>query len=127
MQNKIAKILVQIILGSVVGGVYRILRKNEEKVALFCHYAFAKSWLSTLLHIPIHLMWGGFDFSHTAVTVVEFANNENGFTAPRVLCFGDVSHLYKENLDLIINNRTESFYIIVNICYIFIAFMIRSI
>jgi len=88
-------------------GIYRILRKNEEKVALFCHYAFAKSWLSTLLHIPIHIMWGGFDYNHTAVTVVEFANNENGVTAPRCLCFADVSHLYANNLDLIINNRTE--------------------
>ena len=88
-------------------GVYRILRNNEEKVALFCHYAFAKSWLSTLLHIPIHIMWGGFDYNHTAVTVLEFANNENGFTAPRCLCFADVSHLYANNLDLIINNRTE--------------------
>ena len=88
-------------------GVYRILRKNEEKVALFCHYAFAKSWLSTLLHIPIHIMWGGFDYNHTAVTVVEFKNNENGFTAPKCLCFADVSHLYAQNLDLRINNDTE--------------------
>ena len=88
-------------------GVYRILRKNEEKVAFFCHYSFGKSWLSTLLHIPIHIMWGGFDFTHTGVTVLEFANNENGVTAPRCLCFSDVSHLYANNLDLIIHNRTE--------------------
>lgn len=88
-------------------GVYRVLRQNEERVALFCHYAFAKSWLSTLLHIPIHVMWGGFDYNHTAVTVLEFANNENGVTAPRCLCFADVSHLYANGLDLIINNRTE--------------------
>lgn len=88
-------------------GVYRIIRKNEEKIALFCHYAFAKSWLSDLLHIPIHLMWGGFDYNHTGVTVLEFANNEDGFTAPRCLCFADVSHLYANGLDLIINNRTE--------------------
>ena len=88
-------------------GVYRILRNNEEKVALFCHYAFAKSWLSTLLHIPIHIMWSGFDYTHTGVTVVEFKNNENGFTAPKCLCFGDVSHLYASNLDLKINNDIE--------------------
>ena len=88
-------------------GVYRILRKNEEKVALFCHYAFAKSWLSTLLHIPIHIMWSSFDYTHTGVTVVEFKNNENGITAPKCLCWGDVSHLYAANLDLIINNDVE--------------------
>ena len=52
-------------------------------------------------------MWGGFDYNHTGVTVLEFENNENGLTAPRCLCFSDVSHLYANNLDLIINNRTE--------------------
>ena len=34
-------------------GVYRILRPNEDKVALFCHAAFTRAWLSHLLHIPI--------------------------------------------------------------------------
>lgn len=88
-------------------GVYRILRKNEEKVALFCHSAFARAWISVLLHIPAHLMWAGFAYTHTGVTVIEFKNYENGFTAPRMLCYSDMSHLYSEKLDMIHDNLLE--------------------
>lgn len=88
-------------------GVYRILRPNEEKVALFCHAAFSRAWLSVLLHIPLHIMWASFQYTHTGVTVVEFENNANGFTAPRCLCYSDVSHLYASKLDLIHDNRVE--------------------
>ena len=86
-------------------GVYKILRKNEDKVALFCHTVMARAWLSTLLHIPIHLMWAGFQMTHTGVTVIEFKNNENGITAPYCRCFSDMSHLYAEGLDMIHDNK----------------------
>lgn len=88
-------------------GIYRIIAKNEEKVALFCHAAFARVWLSVLLHIPLHIMWSSFSYTHTGVTVIEFENNENGITAPRCLCFSDMSHLYSEKQDLIHDNRVE--------------------
>ena len=85
-------------------GIYRILKPNEDKVALFCHSAFARAWLSVLLHIPLHIMWSSFQYTHTGVTVVEFRNNENGITAPRCLCYSDVSHLYADGLDLMYDN-----------------------
>jgi len=88
-------------------GVYRILRNNEEKVALFCHAAFSRAWLSTLLHIPVHMMWSSFGYTHTGVTVVEFKNNPDGFTAPRCLCYSDISHLYAEKLDTVYDNMVE--------------------
>ena len=88
-------------------GNYRIMRPNEEKIALFCHSAFARAWLSVLLHIPLHIMWSSFAYTHTGVTVVEFKNNANGVTAPRCLCFSDMSHLYAEKLDLIHDNSVE--------------------
>ena len=88
-------------------GVYRILRNNEEKVALFCHAAFSRAWLSVLLHIPLHIMCSSFQYTHTGVTVVEFQNNENGITAPRCLCYSEVSHLYASGLDLLHDNRVE--------------------
>ena len=87
-------------------GIYRILRPNEEKVALFCHGAFGRAWISTLLHIPIHIMWSSFGYTHTGVTIIEFKNNENGITAPRCLCFSDLSHLYGEGLDMVYDNYT---------------------
>lgn len=88
-------------------GVYRILKNNQEKIALFCHSAFAKAWISVLLHIPLHIMWASFEYTHTGVTVIEFKNNENGLTAPRCLCYSDISHLYAEKLDLRYNNEFE--------------------
>ena len=88
-------------------GVYKILRNNEEKVALFCHSAFARAWLSVLLHIPFHIMWSSFSYTHTGVTVLEFKNNPNGITAPRCLCFSDMSHLYAQNEDMIYDNKIE--------------------
>ena len=81
-------------------GVYRILRKNEEKVALFCHAAFARAWISVLLRIPLNLMWAGFGYTHTGVTVIEFKNYENGITAPKCLTYSDTSHLYAHGPDM---------------------------
>lgn len=80
-------------------GAYRILRPNNEKVALFCHSVMARTWISSLLHIPIHLMWAGFSYTHTGVTVIEFKNYENGLTAPRILCYSDMSHIYSAQPD----------------------------
>jgi probable phosphoglycerate mutase len=81
-------------------GVYRILRENNEKVALFCHAAFSRAWISVLLHIPVHIMWSSFDYCYTGVSVIEFKNNENGITAPTCLHYADISHLYAEGVDL---------------------------
>lgn len=87
-------------------GIYRILQPNEEKVALFCHAAFAKSWISMLLHIPLHIFCGGANYCHTGVTILEFSNNANGVTAPRMLCYSDTSHFYHdEKLELQYNNK----------------------
>ena len=88
-------------------GIYRILRPNEDKVALFCHAAFSRAWMSVLLHVPLNIMWSGFEYTHTGVTVVEFKNYENGFTAPKCLCFSDMSHLYADKLDMVFDNRVE--------------------
>ena len=88
-------------------GVYKILRPNEDKVALFCHTVMGRLWISRLLHIPIHLMWAGFQMTHTGVTVIEFKNNENGVTAPYCRCFSDMSHLYAAGLEMIHDNTIE--------------------
>lgn len=87
--------------------VFRIIKPNTERVALFCHAAMARAWLSVLFRIPLHVVWASFAYTHTGVTVLEFANNENGVTAPKCLCYSDMSHLYSAGLDMIHNNRRE--------------------
>jgi probable phosphoglycerate mutase len=88
-------------------GIYRIIKPNDEKVALFCHAVMQRVWLSHLLHIPLHLTWASFAPTHTGVTVIEFKNNQDGFTAPKCLCFSDMSHLYAEGLDMIHDNKNN--------------------
>lgn len=89
-------------------GIYRILRENEEKVALFCHGAMGRAWIASLLHIPLHMMWAHFNYSHTGVTILEFRNNANGITAPKCLSYCDLSHIYASGAEnMIYNNKTR--------------------
>lgn len=82
-------------------GIYRILRPNEDRVALFCHAISSRVWLSELLHIPLHIMWSSFyAHFHTGVTIIDFKNYENGFTTPKCYCYTDTSHLYEAGLDV---------------------------
>lgn len=88
-------------------GIFRITKANDERVALFCHAAMARAWISVLFRIPLHIVWASFSYTHTGVTVLEFANNENGVTAPKCLCFSDMSHLYAAGLDMKHNHSGE--------------------
>ena len=85
-------------------GVYRILRPNDERVAMFCHGALGRTWLSVMLHIPLNIMWCS-EITHTGVTVLRFANEEGGFTAPALMCYSDMSHLYAHGPDMLYDNR----------------------
>lgn len=86
-------------------GIYRILRANEERVAVFCHAGFSLTWLPHLLAIPVHLFWAAFDITHSGVTLLRFDNDPSGFTAPKCLMLSDMSHIYKENLPFDYNGR----------------------
>ena len=88
-------------------GVYRITKPSDDKVALFCHAGTGRILISHLLHIPLHLVWAGFNYNHTGVTVIEFKNQKTGFTVPRMLCYSDTSHLYAHGPDMKYCGRTE--------------------
>lgn len=77
---------------------------TDERVAMFCHQGFGLSWLGVMLDIPLPIIWSGFDFSHTGMTVVEFKPDENGIVLPQVLTLSNDSHLYKEGLPTKYNN-----------------------
>lgn len=88
-------------------GLYKIIKPNEERIAVFCHGGFGLTWMAHLLQIPPHIFWAGFAVTHTGVSIFEFQNFDSGFTAPKCLCFSDTSHLYKENLTLQSCNRID--------------------
>jgi len=87
------------------GGGYKIIRANEERVAAFCHQGFGTIWLSYLLDMPPHLFLSSFDISHSSVTILEFKNYQDGYTAPKCLCLSDISHIYQSGLPMKYNNR----------------------
>lgn len=88
-------------------GKYKIIKRSNDRVAVFCHGGISALWLSHLLNIPAHLVFAGIGINHTGVTIVDFENRESGYTAPYCLCISDVSHLYKEGLPFKFTNYTE--------------------
>ena len=88
-------------------GVYKITCANDDRVAVFCHGGFISVWLSHLLNIPLHIFIAGIGINHTGVTVVEFANRDNGYTAPYCLGISDISHIYKEDLPFKFTNYID--------------------
>ena len=84
-------------------GIYKIENPNDERVALFCHGCFLFTWMSELLHIPLHVAWASLSFTHTGVTVLRFNNTEDGITSPRCLTCSDISHLYAHGPDTCYN------------------------
>ena len=78
-------------------GKYRVLKENNQRVALFAHQGFGLVFLSVVLDIPYPIIAKHFDMWHTGVTVIEF-KEEDGFSVPRVLTLSNDSHLYREGL-----------------------------
>lgn len=76
-------------------GIYHIRKANEDRIAVFCHDGFARTWIAHLLEIPLSLMWAGFILSPSSVTTVRFADRNVGVTAPRCMGLGDTTHLHK--------------------------------
>ncbi len=84
--------------------IYRVIKPNNDRVALFAHAGFGVVFLSSILDIPFPEFSIHFGMSHTGMTVIEFAENE-GYAIPRVLVYSGDAHLYREGLPLSYNNR----------------------
>lgn len=85
-------------------GAYKVLKQNNERVALFAHQGFGMAFLSCLLDIPYPIFSMHFDTCHTGVTVIEF-KDEDGIAIPKILTLSNDSHLYKEGLPTKYNNE----------------------
>ncbi len=82
------------------GALYRVERPNDERVAVFCHEGFSKSWTAHLMSVPPHLYTAEYEITHTGIVIMEFPNNESGWTRPRCLAWSDTSHIYAEGLPM---------------------------
>lgn len=86
--------------------MYKVIRSNQERVALFAHQGVGSLFLSCLLDIPYPEFSVHYDLQHTGVAVIEFAE-EDGYCIPRILTMGNDSHLYREGLPLEYNYRVR--------------------
>ena len=86
-------------------GEYRIIKSNDERIALFAHQGFGLVFLSCLLEIPYPVFSMHFDMSHTGVTVIHFREEEDGFARPCILTLSNDSHLYRDGLPTKYNNE----------------------
>lgn len=80
------------------GEAYRIVRRNRDVVAVFCHGGFGLTWLAHLLHLPLSMVWTSFFLPTSSVTTILFDERERDFASPRAIGVGDLSHLYKDGL-----------------------------
>ena len=81
----------------VSAGKYKVLEKNDKRVAMFAHQGFGLAFLSCIVGIPYPVFSTHFDICTTGVTVIEF-NEIDGYAYPRILELSSVGHLYKESL-----------------------------
>lgn len=82
------------------GGLYRCVRPNNERVAMFCHFGFAGVLLSHLLEIPLPLIWSGIWLAPSSVTTIFFEQRSDEWAVPRCIALGDTGHLYKAGLPI---------------------------
>ncbi len=86
---------------------YKILNPTDEKIAVFCHYGFGTTWLSHLLGMNPIVFWSTFDINHSGVTIINFPNHSDGYTAPKVLALSDISHYYGDRLPMQFTNYID--------------------
>lgn len=84
-------------------GRYKVIRENEERVALFAHAGFGVCFISALLDIPYPRVAMHFDMQHTGMTVINFSR-VGDYAIPKVLTYSNDGHLYKEGLPTSYNN-----------------------
>ena len=78
-------------------GRYRIIEKNDKRIALFAHQGFGIAFLSSVLDIPYPLFCTHFDMGHSSMTVINF-EERNGYAYAKTLQLSNDSHLYKEGI-----------------------------
>ncbi|MBU8913700.1 MAG: histidine phosphatase family protein [Spirochaetales bacterium] len=81
------------------GGVYRIEKRNDRKIAVFAHGGFGLSWLSVLLEIPLPLMWSGFFLHTSSVSQILFDERSSDLATPRCLMISALPHLFAASLE----------------------------
>ncbi len=84
-------------------GKYKVIKSNDQRIALFAHQGFGLAFLSCLLDVPYPMFSTHFNVGHSGLTVIEF-KEVNGVAIPRMHTMSSDAHIYKEGLPLNYNN-----------------------
>lgn len=76
------------------GNFYRAEKRNEDTIALVCHFGLESVLLSHLLNISPMALWHGTCAAPSSVTVLTTEERREGIALFRMNAFGDTSHLY---------------------------------
>lgn len=89
-------------------GKYKVVKPNDDRIALFAHFGFGLAFLSYILDIPYPHFTTHIDMCHSGMTVIEFKET-NGYAIPRLLTYSSDSHLYKEGIERVYDDREAHF------------------
>lgn len=82
------------------GAYYKITEPNEKHIAIFCHGGFGTAFTAHLLGLPPAVGFSSMFMTTSSVTTFEFKDyNQNGFTRPRMIRFGETAHLQLKGLN----------------------------
>ena len=77
------------------GRTFDVIKSNNDKILLFCHFGVESVILSHIFGISPMPIWHNFCALPSTVTRIVTEEREEGIASFRCLYFGDVSHLYK--------------------------------
>ncbi len=82
------------------GSHYTVTDHSEKRIAVFCHGGMGAAWTAHLLGLPPTLGFPSMFMTTTSINVFEFRpyGEDRSYTRPRLLRFGDVSHLHDDCL-----------------------------
>ena len=75
------------------GPVYRVIRPNEERVAVFCHQGLGTSLIAYLLKIPYQAAWSGMWQACSSISTLIMECRSDHYAAPRMIQMGSTPHI----------------------------------
>lgn len=92
---------------------YKVIERNDKRIAFFAHQGIGLAFLSSVTDIPFSCFSTRFDLGYSSYTVISFdqsgylykTNEELVF--PKILQLSNDSHLYKDDLSLDYHNTLK--------------------
>lgn len=75
------------------GARYRVIRPNEDRIAVFCHQGIGTTWLAYLLNLPYQAAWAGMWQACTSICEIVLEQRSGQWAVPRLLQMGATPHL----------------------------------